>query len=236
MTETKLDIQAFIVAADNYTGPSVVPYPVRIRNNPNNEVSPCAVYQRILQEETCDILVYLHSDLTIHDPTWMTRLEAIFTNPNCVVAGLGGATALGHPDIYRKPYELQQLARYGYASNQSDWQVHGSHEAGIKRVAVLDAFLLAVRRDWLLDVGGWPTEHLTFHCLDTWLACEAARQGKETWMVGVPCHHAGGGTSVTESYAKAKWLQGNSVEEDHRRPHAFLYHEYRDVLPLRVPE
>ena len=141
---------------------------------------------------------------------------------------------LGHRDLYKKPYQLQQLARQRYYSNQTDWQVHGLQETGARRVAVVDAFLMAVRRDFLVQLGGWPAEHLTHHCLDLWLACEAARNDKEVWMVGAECTHSGGGTSVSPSYAQAKWLQGGSMEEDHRLPHRWLYDHYMDVLPIVV--
>lgn len=53
-------------------------------------------------------------------------------------------------------------------------------------------------------------------------------------MSGVDCSHWGGGTSVKNLYRDAKWLQGGSLEEDHRQPHAWLHREYADVLPLRI--
>jgi hypothetical protein len=203
-----------------------------IYTNTDNAVSPCVCYQRILDARTEDVLIYCHSDLTIYEKDWTDRIMALFDNPKCVAAGLGGAVGLGTPDLYRKPYTINNMARIGYVSNQTDAEVHGGRLDGTKRVAVLDAFVLAVRAAWLRSRGGWPVGHLTHHCLDTWLACEAARCGKETWIAGVSCTHHGGGTSTKETYAKATWLQGGTRDLDHTLPHKWLFNEYRDVLPI----
>lgn len=199
-----------------------------------NGISPCEAYERLLVRSKADLLVYLHDDVTIHDLNWVRRIVRLFDNQNCIAVGFGGAVALGHPNLYKLPYQISNMARRGYASNQTDWEVHGELEKGDRRVAVLDAFCMAVRTDFLRDCGGWPTIHLTHHCLDLWLACEAARRGKEIWMAGVSCTHHGGGTSTKPAYRSAKWLRGGSLEEDHRRPHKWLYETYRDVLPLTV--
>ena len=202
-------------------------------DNSNNERTPCECYQHGLEvSASSDVLVYAHPDVTIHDPDWLSRILRLFENPNCAVAGLGGALSLGHPYLYRRSYRIQDMARAGYRSNQTDWQVHGDREQGDCRVAVLDAFLMAVRRDWLLSIGGWPVAHLSHHLLDLFLACEAASAGKETWITGASCTHHGGGTSTKPIYAEAKWLQGNSLESDHQIPHRWLYDTYRDCLPL----
>ena len=207
--------------------------------NQDNRKSPCESYQYALNDlkqfGQPDVLIYIHDDVTIHNPRWSEAVMAIFEEtPNCVCVGLGGAPSLGHHDLYKRPYHLPDMARGGYVSNQTDWQIHGERETGAKRVAVVDAFFMAVRRDFLEQVGGWPVDHITHHCLDLWLGCEAARRKKEVWMLGVECTHHGGGTSVRDTYKQAKWLQGGTLESDHQLPHAWLYDEYRDVLPIEV--
>ena len=203
------------------------------RNDSNLE-SPCTAYQRLYDVSDGDVLVYLHDDVTIHDSNWLRRITHLFNNPECVCVGFGGAAQLGHDDLYKVGYRLPYMARQGYVSNQTDWQTHGGLEKGDKRVAVVDAFCMAVRTSFLAGVGGWPVKHLTHHCLDLWLACEAACAGKEVWMAGVSCTHHGGGSSTKPAYQRAKWLQGRSLESDHRLPHRWLYDEYRDVLPIKV--
>ncbi len=234
---------------------------IRYIDNSANQYSPCECYQILLEGCDADVIIYIHDDVSIHESNWTTSVMALFDNPQCVAVGIGGATALGHPDLYKKPYSIWNLARFGYVSNQTDWQVHGGHETGSKRVATIEQFFMAIRTDWLrsrrtlgprmrlpfflcidpedvipcwVERSGWPTHALTHHMLDGWLACEAAQDGKEIWMTGVSCTHHGGGTSTKAAYAEAKWLKGGSMEADHTEPHRWLYDNYRDVLPIRV--
>lgn len=207
--------------------------PTHWYDNRENKLTPCQAYQFLLESSKSEVIIYIHDDVTIRESGWLTNIMDMFNHMNATVVGLGGAASLGNPSLYKHPYRISDLARGGYVSNQTDWGTHGGHEIGIKRVAVVDAFFMAVRRDFLLSVGGWPVQ-LTHHCLDLWLACEAARHNKETWMVGVSCTHHGGGTSTKPTYREAKWLQGGTLESDHQLPHRWLYEEYRDVLPIMV--
>lgn len=208
---------------------------VRYQPNKSNKLSPCQAYQRLLDSSNSELIVYVHDDVTIHDANWIMRVEDLFRErPDCAVIGLGGAQGLGHSDLYKRPYDIWQLARWGYVSNQTDWQTHGQRETHQRQVAVVDAFFMAVRTDWLKRINGWPEHHLTHHCLDLWICLEAARQSKEVWMVGAGCTHHGGGSSTKPSYEKAKWLQGGTLGSDHQIPHRWLYDEYRDCLPLAV--
>ena len=207
-------------------------------DNRCNDYTPCQLYQQGLMTSRADVIIYAHDDVSIHEPLWLqdilnTMGHAEKDGRVCAV-GLGGALSLGNTDLYRKPYDIRNMARGYYMSNQTDAKVHGDRYVGERPVAVLDAFLMAVRRDFLELVGGWPTEHLTHHCLDLWLACQAARSGYEIWMTGVYCTHHGGGSSTKPVYREAKWLQGGTLESDHQEPHRWLYEEYRDVLPIRV--
>jgi hypothetical protein len=217
---------------------------LRLIHNEDNRMTPCQAYQKALNQTKAEVLVMIHEDVTIRDPHWLAMIHDLFVpifdtgdprEPNPIVAaGLGGGTSLGRPDLYRKPFNIWNLARGGYASNQSDAEVHGERFTGVKRVAVLDAFVMAVRVEWLRRRGGWPVDNLTFHCLDLWLACEVARDDKEIWMYGADCTHHGGGVSVTDKYKDAGWLQGGTLSEDHLAPHRWLANVYRDVLPIEV--
>jgi SAM-dependent methyltransferase len=204
-------------------------------DNRTNLVTPCAAYQALLDATEADVLVYVHDDVDIYDPNWLTRVMNIFeTNPKCVAVGLGGATSLGRPSLYKRRYRIEDMARGGYASNQRDWNIHGELLVDNHRVAVLDAFFMAVRADFILSIGGWPVDHLSHHCLDLWLACQAARHEKEVWVAGIECAHFGGGSSTKPTYRSADWLQGGCMEEDHRRPHRYLHQEFIDCLPITV--
>ena len=209
--------------------------------NQDNRFTPCECYQQGFVYSCWDVLIYMHDDIAIYDPDWHPKVMQLFeSNPDCVCVGLGGATELGREGLYKRPYRISDMARGGYASNQRDWAVHGSRITGSYRVAVVDAFFMAVRSDFITNSGGWPVNHLSHHCLDLWVACEAARQGKQVWAIGLDCHHFGGGTSTKPIYANAKWLQGSDIGigglvSEHELPHHWLYESYRDVLPIRVP-
>lgn len=201
--------------------------------NEENLFTPCQCYQEMLARSHKDVLIYLHNDLTIHDADWIDRLMHEFET-GATVVGFGGAVGLGNADLYRKPFNIWNMARRGYASNQIDAEIHGERFTGVRRVAVLDAFCMAVRADFLRSIGGWPVEHIGHHGLDLWLACESARHQKETRLVGVSVTHHGGGTSTRPEYAKAHWLQGGTLESDHVLPHIWIADQYRDVLPFQV--
>jgi len=205
----------------------------RLMDNQSNEFSPCQWYNSAIVLSDTDIIIYMHDDLTIHDPEWLSKVLMSLWGDR-VAIGLGGALSLGSSNLYRKPYDIRNLARRSYGSNQDDWQTHGEHFTGIRQVAVIEQFFMAIRTDWLRSRGGWPTQHLTHHCMDMWLACEAARCHKEIWQAGISCHHAGGGSSTKPMYANAKWLQGGSMEKDHQIPHRWIYDTYRDVLPIII--
>jgi Glycosyltransferase like family len=209
--------------------------PITRIDNRKNLLTPCQAYQQALEQSKAGTIIYIHDDVEIFEDDWMPRIINEFDlHPNAAAIGLGGAASLGHPNLYKVPYQLPLMARGDYRSNQTDAEVHGTIERKRSRVAVLDAFFMAVRRDFLLSVGGWPVQHLTHHCLDLWLACEAARHGKETWQVGVSCCHFGGRSSTKGLYQNAKWLQGGSSDLDHSAPHRWLYESYRDILPIRI--
>ncbi len=215
-------------------GGPVLPGAPRVRRimNRRNRVSPCQAYQRALDTTSAEILVMLHDDLTVHEDEWLVRIMNEFDRDETVAVGLGGAVGLANQDLYRKPFMIGNMARVGYMSNQTDAEVHGSRQRGRKQVAVLEQFAMAIRADWIRSRGGWPVGQLTHHCLDMWLGCEAARDGKELWMTGASVTHHGGGSSIGPEYANAKWLQGGSLELDHLLPHKWIFNEYRDVLPL----
>lgn len=214
-------------------------------DNTLNLLSPAQCYQDIylnalsLPKRIPDILIYIHDDVEIFDPEWQPKIMQLFeSNPDCVVVGLGGATELGREGLYKRPYRISDMARGNYASNQRDWNVHGTNLGGgeSRRVAVVDAFFMAVRTDFLRGVNGWPVDKLSHHCLDLWVCCEAARQGKEVWACGIDCMHYGGGTSTKQVYADAEWLRGGGLKGDHEEPHRFLHSAYKDVLPIRIKQ
>ena len=202
-------------------------------NEPNKGVVPAMqhLYERFASE---DIIAFVHDDVTVHDDSWRERVLREFDNPKVAVVGFGGATGIGTDDLYRTRYQIEQLQRINYASNQTDWETHGSFEDGSKDVAVLDGFFLAVRTSFLREIGGFKWMPFKFHCYDLALCLMAHRKGYKVRMVGVKCTHHGGGTSTTQEYKDWCLENGTTMEREHSEPHKFLYEFFRPELPLRV--
>ena len=197
-------------------------------------------YEGIYRDTQSPILAYLHDDVECKEMGWDQLVLAEFDDPTVGLVGFGGAKQHGAADIYKTPYVLQQLGRTGYLSNTTDAEVHGKRFNGATDVAVLDGFALVVRRDvldkaWLRTdptfYGGWPVDHLTFHCYDYYLCCMARRLGYRIRVVGVRCHHHGGMTSTTKQYQDWLASKGMYDVEDHQQSHQWIYEEFRDVLP-----
>jgi hypothetical protein len=210
-----------------------IEYAVNYNFDPNRGV--VKAYHILWQEHPGeDVLIYMHDDVTIHDPDWVKRIALEMMDPQVAICGLGGATSIGSPNIYKKPYDLIQLARGGYVSNQRDWEVHGDREVSSRKVSVVDGFLMAVRGSFLGEISGWDWIESNFHCYDTAMCLMAIRRGYEVRMAGVDCEHHGGRTSTSPGYREWCKENGTTVEEEHSKPHRWLYEEFRDVLPVQI--
>ncbi len=201
-------------------------------NEPN--IGPVKAFHKLWEEHKDEDLIYIHDDVSIYDPNWIERVCLELMDPAVAIVGLGGATGIGVPDIYKVPYQINQLIRSDYASNQTGWAVHGSQETGERRVAVVDGFFMAMKGAFLREVGGWDWIQSNFHCYDTAMCLEAIRRGWEVRTVGVSCDHHGGGTSTKAEYVNWCKEHATTVEEEHTAPHVWLYQRYRDLLPLRI--
>ena len=203
-------------------------------NWPEN-IGMVPAYQKLYETYRSEPLIaFLHDDCEIYDEDWPAKVEAEFVDPKVAVVGLGGALGLGDPDLYKVPYNLNQLARKDYFSNQTDWQVHGQRETGSRNVAVVDGFFMAIRTSFLDEIGGWSGFPFTFHMYDAYICLKALERGYRIRMTGISCTHHGGGTSTSPEYIDWCKERGTTPEREHREPHAFIYEAFREVLPVRV--
>jgi len=212
-----------------------------------------------LERPDAEILACLHDDLEILDPHWASVVEDFFAaHPACGLLGFGGATALGHPQIYQRPYDPMHLARAGFRSNLVDAEAHGQRSLIPARVACLDGFSQIGRRAFWegcragpeykagisgVYLGGRPLTLLEqlgmrHHFYDGALGCLAARYGWEVWYLPIRCRHLGGQTAVGDPGYHA-WATTQDPQGDQgfwQQAHRIGYDAFRDVLPLRVKE
>jgi GT2 family glycosyltransferase len=188
-----------------------------------------------------NVLAFLHDDVEVYsDYSWTNEMldKWFVDNPRCGMAGFGGALGLGTDDIYKRPYQLQQLARIDFISNMDDAEAHGRRVTVPTQVAVLDGFCQIIRREAYEDVGGWDAVldmGITFHMYDAAMACLLAEKGWEVWMLPIPCKHYGGRTSTSAEYDQ--WLRSLGINGDlqiHQEAHKAVYDRFHNILPLRV--
>lgn len=180
------------------------------------------------------IIAFAHYDVTVLDPNWKKRILAEFQDPKVAIVGFGGATEIGLPDLYKVRYQITQLQRRDYRSNAIDWDTHGKLEEGSRNVAVLDGFFMAFRSSFLDSIGGFSWMPFSFHCYDLCVCLRAWEEGWKVRMVGIKCHHHGGGTSTSQEYKRWCEDHGSSMELEHSRPHEWMYERFRSLLPFQV--
>lgn len=182
-------------------------------------------YQEIYQSAREPIIGYIHDDVVCLERDWDARIVQEFLDPKVGLVGLGGAKRHGSPDLYRTPYVVSQLARGDFMSNLREAEVHGKRFEGECDVAVLDGFALFVRREVLARAGGWLTSgNVGYFMYSEWLCCMARRLGYRIRLVGLACDHLGG---------RSTGLSPN-LQPDYEGEHAFIYSEFKDVLPAEV--
>jgi len=200
----------------------------------DNGVGYLQTVQNAYQGTDADVIGFFHNDITIHDAGWDARVLREFDDERVAVVGFGGAVAIGHPDIYKIPYDFRQLARDGFVSNLTDAEAHGTRFTGERDVAVLDSFSLIVRRSFLDRIGGWPiATYAPSHCHDIWLCLMAHKLGYRVRLVGVSCTHTSGGAGPDYPAwaATTKWGSDDAM---HKHNHLQLYRDFNGILPLRV--
>lgn len=184
-------------------------------------------YQEGYRKATGDILAFIHDDVEITESGWDERVLREFEDPQVGVVGFGGAVQHGSDDIYKVPYKLAQLGRFGYKSNMKDAEIHGERFKGECDVATIDGFSIVVRRSLLDSVGGWPVgTPVGYIGYDYWITLNAKRFGYKTRLVGVECHHLGGLTAVKAGVTAAP--------NHHAEAHQYLYDSFADVLPVHT--
>ena len=230
------DIWSWVKAARK-PEPGLPPDVIVRRNTPEDNLGVIGSYQWIYENaDDADVIAYLHDDVECKEKNWDQRVMREFEDPSVGVVGFGGAPRHGHPDLYKVPYKLQNLARYNYRSNVTDAEVHGERFTGSCDVAVIDGFAIVARRVLLDCCGGWPVDRYPpHHNYDYWICAMAHRHGYRVRMCGIRCHHRGGGTAIGTAYHEwCKTTKWGSDVAMHEAGHRLIYEDFRDVLPFSV--
>ena len=204
-------------------------------NTPENNLGVVGAYQKLYEQHNEDILLYLHDDAICREPDWDLRLMAEFiADPEVAVVGFGGALWHGLPDLYKTPYQLEQLQRGDYKSNVDDAEVHGTRFTGRCNVAVLDGFAMAVRRSFLDRISGFAKISVgcNFIAYDYALCALARRYKQKIRLIGIKCQHRGGSTSV--QHGKEPSVKQYINQEAYDKSHAWFANEFRQEMPARV--
>lgn len=190
-----------------------------------------------------DVLVYIHDDFLLQERGWDRRvLEAFECNERLGLAGFGGSTGLGRPGIYSQPYAWQQVCRTDFFSNMRDAEFHGKRATAPMPIVYTDGQSMIVRRALLDQIDGWrwwPFD-IVHHGYDYGIACQARRHGWEALLIPCACEHKITGSSVgavtrdSDIYRSLADKHGGD-EVVFQRAHRFVYDNFRDVLPMRVP-
>jgi len=216
--------------------------------------------QNYYKNTDADVIAYFHSDLFIREFGWDERVLDEFKDPNVVLVSFFGAKELGRSNIYVDPYDYRQLARGNCYSNMRDWFNHGQRCTSAMDVAMIDSFSLIVRRSFLDEIDGWPVKLECYRCAgggceecgntgfgpgcppshgsDMWLCMMAARHKKKVRLVGIDCEHFSGGVRGDGKFDYPAWAAQTKWGSDaamHQWWHQYLYDEFKDVLPVRVP-
>lgn len=197
-------------------------------NTPKHNLGVVGSYQWLYKTAAAgsDLLCFMHDDVIVRERGWDARVIREFEDETVGMVGFGGAKQHGAGDLYKTPYRLQQLGRSGYLSNVDDAEVHGARFEGATDVAVLDGYVLVIRRRLLDLVGGWQQvidAGVDFIGYDYMMCGLVHRVGARIRVVGVRCHHRGGGTSVAVVKADR--------QAEYEHSHRWLYDNMRDVLP-----
>lgn len=217
-----------------------------IRNEENRGVMPGLNQAHTFLKDISDYIFFPHNDVMIYEKGWDDKLIRLLTDlPDCGVAGFYGAKGLGVPNIYKVPYEMQQLIRLENVS--ACWRMNSSlhgfrpPRGETEEVAVMDGFSLIVRTELLNKLGGFDRSYPPHHNYDNDISLESMDKGYRNFVLAMDAEHLGGRTDVLEDWNKP--FQKTKAEI-HRDAHPVMYNKWspanvangkhRISLPVRV--
>lgn len=207
-----------------------------IRNPENIGVKDAL--QQIYKASNDDVILYTHNDVLFLEKDWDIKVrEAFKNNPETGVIGCFGSKGLGSMDIYKIPYEMSQLARWGNVSDSSmEKDVHNFRGMGTEKenVATFDGFCLIVKKELLDKINGFDTDVLTYHHMyDQYICVESLKNGYENIVIPLDLYHRGGQTDSKQDWTKN---MGMTKQEVHQKAHPLFYEYGKGVLPIWIDD
>ena len=186
---------------------------------------------------TGEIVAAIHNDLIIKDDGWDLAVIEPFKYALTGVVGFHGSKWLGHPDLYRIPYELIQLARGDNYSNLVDAESHGHRITEPMEVVTLDGMGLVARKEDLLEWGGFNETYI-HHMYDHDLCLTARWHGRHNYVLPISVQHLSGQTANFPKYNEQMKKEGreHGDVDVHRQAHIDFYERWRNTgqLPARL--
>ena len=192
-----------------------------------------------------DILLFIHSDLIIHEYGYDARLiEAFEKDREIGLVGFVGSNIIDS-DGGRGLGTRSNFA--GTEPNTGDALVHGAQDAGLTEVAHVDGCAMAFRTTTLREIP-FQRNFPVHHFYDRLMSVEVLWRGWRVGNLGISCDHLGGQTACkSENYHRMsrEWLkrQGIALIDDnpdltnYRVAESMFLREWRDergFIPLEV--
>jgi len=203
------------------------------------------VFFDVANNSHADIVMFIHSDLMIHEYGWDMRVIEMFRdNPKLGLIGFVGSDEIntngGRGLGTRSNFS-------GKEEHSAPAEVHGARSNGECIVAQVDGCVMAMRRSALLEIP-FRDDFPIHHFYDRLLSCEMLWREWQVGYIGVQCDHLGGQTAcASEKYrtSSVAWLEnrGHKLLDDnpdmtnYRIAESIFLHEWRDqrrFIPLKV--
>jgi hypothetical protein len=213
------------------------------------------IYNMAWKLTTTEFVAFIHNDTIILENAWDLKMEKYLTDA-VGVAGVCGATGYGNEKIYKRPFELADVARIDFRWNFDNQEVreyadscsrgyddrwlrsHGkSLSDELTRAAVVDGLAMVVNRNVLEKTGGFD-EDFVFQGFDEDMCLHALDLGYKNYMVNVKYFHEGnGGATSYLNLLKAHNITDELVHGGSDGVHTvacrLLYGKWRRLLPIR---
>ena len=201
-------------------------------------LGPTAALNIGVQHATGDVVAMLHNDVLIKNKEWDSQVINFYDKTLAVgVVGLAGARIMGHPRIYKDPYQIWHLQRFDVYMSLENWKDHErvQHILAPIRVAVLDGLALFIKKSVFDQIGGFD-ENYIHHMYDNDLCLRALEVGYKNYVVPIPCEHLNGQTANYPRYNE--WVKSTHTPDSdagiHKASHEYFYDKWAGKLPVEV--